>query len=116
MGQNITLKLEAQAGSSILEVHTTKPTTWKAKGKWYVSKGEKSLNSQLLFCSCEITMGDLQSEEERDVLLELKLPAVPSPISQEALKGQLKYFNVVTSSLDTVEFSMIFERNSKRER
>ena len=79
-------------------------------------KGGKSLNSQLLFCSCEITMGDLQSEEERDVLLELKLPAVPSPISQEALKGQLKYFNVVTSNLDTVEFSMIFERNSKRGR
>ncbi|XP_003383100.1 PREDICTED: uncharacterized protein LOC100635885 [Amphimedon queenslandica] len=94
MGQNLTLKLEAGENTSILNVHTNKPTTWKTKGK-----------------CCEITMGDLQSEEERDILLELQLPAV-ADMSQQGIIGKLSYFNVINSKPDEVNFTMTFERNN----
>ena len=42
-------------------------------------------------------MGDLQSEEERDIVLELKLPAMASPQQDTVLKATLSYFNVITS-------------------
>ena len=59
-------------------------------------------------------MGDLQSEEERDILLELKLSAVPADISQQGIIGKLSYFNVINSKPDEVSFTMTFERNSKK--
>lgn len=58
-------------------------------------------------------MGDLQSEEERDILLELKMQAITADASEQAIKGQLVYFNVVTSGIDTVECNLTIERNSK---
>lgn len=58
-------------------------------------------------------MGDLQSEEERDILLEVKLPAVPADTSQAGIVGKLSYFNVINSKPDDVNFAMAFERNSK---
>ena len=55
-------------------------------------------------------MGDLQSEEERDVVLELKLPALSSPQQDLVLKASLSYFNVITCALDTVTFDLIIDR------
>ena len=55
-------------------------------------------------------MGDLQSEEERDVVLELKLPALSSPQQDLVLKASLSYFNVITSALDTVTFDLVIDR------
>lgn len=57
-------------------------------------------------------MGDIQSEEERDILIEMTLPAVTNPSSDEVVKGNLSYFNVISSSLETVECSLTLERNS----
>lgn len=64
-------------------------------------------------CSCEIPMGDLQSEEERDIVLELKLPAVSSPQQDTVLRTTLSYFNVITSELDTVQSELILSRGGE---
>ena len=58
-------------------------------------------------------MGDLQSEEERDVVLELKLPALSSPQQDLVLKASLSYLNVITSALDTATFDLIIDRKGE---
>lgn len=63
-----------------------------------------------LLCSCEIAMGDLQSEEQRDVLLEVQLPVLPAPTTDLVVTATLTYFNVITSSLDTVTAQLNLER------
>ena len=63
-----------------------------------------------LLYSCEVAMGDLQSEEQRDVLLELQLPVVPAPTIDTVATATLTYFNVITSSMDTVSAQLKLER------
>ena len=58
-------------------------------------------------------MGDLQSEEERDIVLELKLPAMASPQQDTVLKATLSYFNVITSEFDTVQSELNLQRGGK---
>ena len=58
-------------------------------------------------------MGDLQSEEERDIVLELKLPAMASPQQDMVLKATLSYFNVITSEFDTVQSELSVQRGGK---
>ena len=58
-------------------------------------------------------MGDLQSEEERDIVLEVKLPPLPTPQQDLVMKASLSYFNIITSSLDTVTFDLIVDRKGK---
>ena len=59
-------------------------------------------------------MGDLQSEEERDIVLELTLPALPGAIEGDpVVKAQLSYFNVITSQMDTVECQLAIDRTGQ---
>ena len=58
-------------------------------------------------------MGDLQSEEERDIVLELKLPALPSPTQDTVLRSTLSYFNVINSELDTVQSELVLSRGGE---
>lgn len=47
-------------------------------------------------------MGDLQSEEKRDVVLELTIDVVPLPhndTKQKLLTARVDYFNVITNKL-----------------
>ena len=62
------------------------------------------------FLSCEIPLGDIQSEEERDIVLELKLPVLPSPQPDTTLVTTLSYFNVITSALDTLTTELTVNR------
>ena len=51
-------------------------------------------------------MGDIQSEESRDIVVELELPSMPSDIALEQVplvKAELTYFNVITSQLDNTQ-------------
>ena len=51
-------------------------------------------------------MGDIQSEESRDLVLELELAPVRSGGATEDValaKTELSYFNVITSQFDTME-------------
>ena len=57
-------------------------------------------------------MGDLQSEEERDILVQLTIPAVTAT-SDTAIVAKLLYFNVITSAMETVECNLVLERNGK---
>ena len=58
-------------------------------------------------------MGDIQSEEERDIVLELKLPALPSPQPDTVLVVTLSYFNVITSALDTLTHELTISRTGE---
>ena len=51
--------------------------------------------------SCEIQLGDIQSEEERDIVLELSLPIVDgsSEVEGAVLRVKLSYFDVLSSTL-----------------
>ena len=49
-------------------------------------------------------MGDLQSEEERDVVIKLSIESLPIPreqTPQSLLNVTANYFNVISSNLDT---------------
>ena len=91
-----------------------------------------------LRCSCAVALGDLQSEEERDIVLELCLPPVPAtnldaqtpapdaqtpapddqtpapdtqtPAPDRVLAVSLSYFNVITSALDSVSCELCLQR------
>ncbi len=56
-------------------------------------------------------MGDLQSEEERDIVLEVDMPAL-SDVNENfpVIRVQLSYFNVITSLMDTVECQLTINR------
>ena len=57
-------------------------------------------------------MGDLQSEEERDIVLEADMPALSGAIEDyHILTAQLSYFNVITSRMDTVEYQLKVNRS-----
>ncbi len=58
-------------------------------------------------------MGDLQSEEERDIVLELNLPALPSPTQDTVLRTTLSYFNVINSELDTIQSDLVLSRGGE---
>ena len=56
-------------------------------------------------------MGDLQSEEERDIVLEVQMPALPEAVDEFLVaKAQLSYFNIITSRMDTVECQLTANR------
>jgi len=58
-----------------------------------------------------IVLGDLFAEDAKDVLVELTVPALPTPTdAQTILRAQLKAFNVVKSAPETVEASLELAR------
>ena len=63
--------------------------------------------------SCEIAMGDIQSEEGRDLVLELELPPVLSSEHVPLVSVELSYFNVITSQFDTVQCQLTTNRTGK---
>ena len=58
-------------------------------------------------------MSDLQSEKERDILLELKLPVLSASTSDVVITGQVFYFNVISSTMDDIGSNLTIERNSQ---
>lgn len=54
--------------------------------------------------SVKISMGDLQSEENRDIVLELTVEKVHAPYDttpQALLMSRVDYFNVITNELES---------------
>ena len=60
-----------------------------------------------------MSMGDLQSEEGRDILLEIQTPALTSACSDSVVTATLNYFNVITSSLESASSVLVLERTGK---
>jgi len=80
VGQNIQLKFQSRNGVVITKILT------KFKTVVDVGTGVHT-----------VTIGDIQSEEERDVLVTLDLPDGGELEQQEVIEAVLSYFNVITS-------------------
>eukprot|EP00730_Choanoeca_flexa_P008483 TRINITY_DN12495_c0_g1_i10.p1 TRINITY_DN12495_c0_g1~~TRINITY_DN12495_c0_g1_i10.p1 ORF type:complete len:469 (+),score=140.40 TRINITY_DN12495_c0_g1_i10:72-1478(+) len=99
VGQNITLTLQAAAdGYTIKKVHTKKPADITAGGTKAV-----------------VSLGDLQAEETRDVLVEVGLPSLVNAHeeSRAVLKFDLSYVNVVMQCADTASATARLSRPSE---
>lgn len=84
VAQNIRLRLTVCDGVRINSVITAFTVNELEAGREYV-----------------VDMGDLFGEEERDVLLDVTLPAVPAATDAHSLvTAELKYLNVVTAGSD----------------
>ncbi|CAB3982076.1 Hypothetical predicted protein [Paramuricea clavata] len=94
LGQNIELTLELCDGVSIDTIHTDRNNTSDdTKKKW------------------KVQFNDMQSEEERDVLLTIKLPRTDSSTTT-ILKSSIKYFCVIHSSYKYSEAEMSVNRSA----
>jgi Mg-chelatase subunit ChlD len=95
VGQNLVLKMEAVGGNTMSAIHGNRTVHWTTANK-----------------SCEIQLGDIQSEEERDIVLELCLPPVEGNQGGTVLSVSLSYFNVITSTLvDTGLTELVITRS-----
>jgi len=59
-----------------------------------------------------VSLGDLYSEDEKDILLEVKLPTLQAarPEAAVALQASLRYFSVASSSMETVSATLSLSR------
>ena len=63
------------------------------------------------YCRCVIQLGDLQSEEERDVLLEISLPTTGEEAKDwTVVCPKLTYFNVISSMMEEVVADLKVQR------
>ena len=94
VGQNISLTLEIENGCVINEF-TAKNIPKYNEGK----------------TRAEVALGDLQSEETRDILLELTLPvSAEGDVKYGSIS--LSYFNVITSVMETLKLELIVARSN----
>ena len=96
--QGIQLEVQTEDGVTIKKVHTERPVS--------LSDDKKNIR---------INIGDLQSEEERDLVIELTLNKVPAPLetsTQTLFNARVDYFNVTTKQLDTAITSLAVNRPS----
>ena len=64
-----------------------------------------------LCARCSVELGDLQSEEERDVVMELTLPASGEPVKDcKVVLAKLNYFNVITSMMEEATAELLVHR------
>ena len=59
-----------------------------------------------------VSMGDMQSEEERDILVTLDLPQADMPINQPYINITLKYFNVIKKDNDQHVMEVSIDRRT----
>jgi Mg-chelatase subunit ChlD len=91
VGQNIKLRIgvpapaanSAEAQPTITKIHTKRPVTEVVKGQLY-----------------EVSVGDMFAEEERDVLVEMSLPSLETPIpagstAEVVLQCNARYVDVI---------------------
>eukprot|EP00731_Ephydatia_muelleri_P001023 Em0001g1023a len=93
VGQNLSLKLEVQGDNQLNEVHSSRTVNWTTPNK-----------------SCEISLGDIQSEEGRDIVMSLILPALAASTTESVLKATISYFNVISSSMQTISCDLVVSR------
>lgn len=64
-------------------------------------------------CRCVVPLGDLQSEEERDIIIPINLEAIEAECSaQPLIKVTLSYFNVITALMQTAVVDLAVDRKS----
>jgi hypothetical protein len=97
VGQNMEISLTCANGCSMPDVHAKNPAK--------MSDGNTK---------CLIQLGDLQSEEERDVVLEVTLPATGEEHSDwMVVSAKLTYFNVISSMMEDIQFDLKVHRKQE---
>lgn len=92
VGQNITVSIKPRGETKILQ-SLSKFTCKKNNGEF------------------ELSIGDLYSEEKRDLLFEIEIPKLDLPMdTQKILDVTLSYFNVLSLSMETFSFVSSVER------
>jgi hypothetical protein len=85
VGQNVFLQITAKNKAQLTKVHHRRagPLTESAT-------------------KCEVKLGDIQSEEQRDIVIQVKLPQLksPQPDPEVILEAELSYFNAITSMME----------------
>lgn len=60
-----------------------------------------------------VSLGDLQSEEERDIIIPINLEAMEMEcVAQPLIKVTLSYFNVITTLMQTSVADLAVDRKS----
>ena len=96
VGQNMTLTIEAQSHCTLGTVHYKNKPKMEADGK-----------------KCVVSLGDLQSEEERDIIMMINLEALDSEcMVQPLIKVTLSYFNVITTLMQTTSVDLAVDRKT----
>ena len=84
VAQNATLVLEGSDAATVAKVHGSYKTEDDAATK-----------------RTTVSLGDLYSEDEKDVLIALELPALPTAAAAApAVRATLRYFNVATAKME----------------
>eukprot|EP01119_Soliformovum_irregulare_P023282 TRINITY_DN8112_c0_g1_i3.p1 TRINITY_DN8112_c0_g1~~TRINITY_DN8112_c0_g1_i3.p1 ORF type:complete len:459 (+),score=96.12 TRINITY_DN8112_c0_g1_i3:85-1377(+) len=94
--QNISVKIRAENGAKISQIFT------KFKKTEIVPETE-----------FELSLGDIQSEEQRDIVMAMQLPELPSEDVQWVYASvELSYFNVLTCMMESVTCQAQLERQT----
>jgi len=94
VGQNLTITFQAAEGVSIKTIHTKFKLKEIAAGKHY-----------------ELVIGDIQSEEEKDIIISLSIPRLDFPLDRsDILKISLTYLNVIKKRDETTEINATISR------
>ena len=95
IAQNISISIKTLSGAIIKEI--------LSKNTPKLSDGNKQGT---------VSMGDMQSEEEKDILVELDLPQVDTPVNQVYIKVTLEYFNVIKKDNDQQITEVVIDRRT----
>ena len=96
VGQNMTLTIEAQPHCTLGTVH-------------YKNRPQMEPDNK----KCVVSLGDLQSEEERDIIIPIKLEALDTEcMAQPLIKVTLSYFNVITALMQTTSIDLAVDRKT----
>ena len=94
VGQNMMLTIEAQPHCTLGTVHYKNKPKMEADGK-----------------KCVVSLGDLQSEEKRDIIISVNLEALETEcMAQPMIKVTLSYFNVITRLIKTTSVDLAVDR------
>eukprot|EP00731_Ephydatia_muelleri_P000926 Em0001g926a len=93
LGQNLSLELAILGENQLYYVHSSHTGNWTSVNK-----------------SWKVSLGDIQYEERRDIVMNLILPALGASRTECVLKATLSYFNVISSSMQTISCDLVVNR------
>jgi len=100
VAQNIKMHVEVADNASDVSIHDI----FTSFDKTVVTPGKRY----------KVAIGDIFSEEQKDLLLDLKLPACDNPDEEQVLiKVHVKYFNVMTAEDEECTSTMSLRRSAK---
>ena len=106
VAQNVTLLLTPSPGVSVAHVH----------GSYTVLEGCTAQGELEAKGALEVSLGDVYAEEDKDVVLQLALPALPAPTEGRpeppgaCLHARLRYYSVPASRFVTTEARLSISR------